>query len=199
MVHFSGMLACPVCDLFLRCHPEISHHCNRGRLLQTKQVFCAASFFMSRERPNFFAFFQLFKMATLSTNTRYTTTDWHTNNHVIATNADRQRNASHDIRQEARFLRNETDNKTKWDQHDNNTRLADRVDIIRKWKDTLERTLGELDKEIADLNTAKDETEIALENMNLPTEVNVENLTTREGRQNIDVVEDEIEDELLKV
>ena len=138
-------------------------------------------------------------MATLSTNPRYATSDWHTNNHVIATNAERQRNASHDVRQEARFLRNETDNKTKWDQHDNNTRLADRIDIIRKWKDTLERTLADLDKEIADLNTAKEETELALENMNLPTEVNVENLTTREGRQNIDVVEDEAEDELLKV
>ena len=78
-------------------------------------------------------------------------------------------------------------------------RLADRVDIIRKWKDTLERTLAELDKEIADLNMAKEETEQALENMNLPTEVNVENLTTREGRQSIDVVEDEVEDELLRV
>ncbi len=138
-------------------------------------------------------------MATVTTNTRYSTTDWHTNNHVIASNAERQRDASHDVRQEARFLRNETDNKTKWDQHDNNTRLADRVDMIRKWKDTLERTLGELDKEIADLNTAKEETEEALESMNLPTEVNTENLTTREGRQNIDVVEDEAEDELLKV
>ncbi len=138
-------------------------------------------------------------MATLTGRPRYATSDWHTNNHAIATNAERQRSASHDIRQEDRFMRNETDNKTKWDQQDNNTRLADRVDIIRKWKDQLERTLAELDKEIADLSTSKEETEKALEDMNLPTEVNVENLTTREGRQNIDVVEDEVEDELLKV
>lgn len=130
--------------------------------------------------------------------TRYGTSDWFTSNYTISTNAERQRAASHDVRQEGRFLRNETDNKTKWDQHDNNTRLGDRIDIIRKWKDILDRTLAELDKEIANLNTSKEETERQLESMNLPTEVNVENLVTREARQNIDLVEDEVEDELHK-
>jgi len=130
--------------------------------------------------------------------TRYATSDWFTSNYTISTNAERQRNASHDIRQEGRFLRNETDNKTKWDQLDNNTRLADRVDHIRKWKDILEKTLADLDKEIADLSESKEQTELALEAKNLPTEVNIENLVTREGRQDIDVVEDEVEDQLLK-
>lgn len=130
--------------------------------------------------------------------TRYATSDWFTSNYTISTNAERQRTASHDTRQEARFLRNETDNKTKWDQLDNNTRLADRVDHIRKWKDILDKTLADIDKEIADLSEAKEQTEFQLESMNLPTEVNIENLVTREGRQDIDVVEDEPEDQLLK-
>jgi len=129
---------------------------------------------------------------------RYATSDWFTSNHTIATNAERQRTASHDIRQEGRFLRNETDNKTKWDQYDNNTRLADRVDHIRKWKDILEKTLSELDKEIQDLSDSKEDTERALEAKNLPTDVNIENLVTREGRQKIDLVEDEVEDQLLQ-
>lgn len=128
--------------------------------------------------------------------TRYATSDWFTSNHTISTNAERQRGASHDTRQEARFLRNETDNKTKWDQLDNNTRLADRVDHIRKWKDTLEKTLEDCDREIADLSEAKEQLELSLAAKNLPTEVNVENMVTREGRQDIDVVEDEVEDEL---
>jgi tektin-2 len=55
-----------------------------------------------------------------------------------------------------------------------------------------------LDKEIADLSEAKEQTEVQLEAMNLPTEVNVENLVQREGRQNIDVVQDEVEDQLFK-
>lgn len=130
--------------------------------------------------------------------TRYATSDWFTSNYTISTNAERQRTASHDTRQEARFLRNETDNKTKWDQLDNNTRLADRIDMIRKWKDILEKTLADTDKEIAALSAAKEETEVQLESMNLPTEVNIENLVTREGRQDIDLVEDEVEDQLHK-
>lgn len=131
--------------------------------------------------------------------TRFATSDWFTSNHTISTNAERQRTASHDTRQEGRFLRNETGNKTKWDQLDNNTRLADRVDNIRKWKDILEKTLADIDKEIADLSDSKEETEKSLEAKNLPTEVNIENLVTREGRQDIDVVEDEVEDQMHKV
>jgi len=129
---------------------------------------------------------------------RYATTDWFTSNYANSTNAERQRGASHDVRQEARFLRNETDNKTKWDQLDNNTRLSDRVDIIRKWKDILEKTLADLDKEIADLSDSKDSLENCLEAKNIPTETNIENLVTREGRQTIDLVEDEVEDQLHK-
>ena len=140
------------------------------------------------------------KMATfVKPGERHATSDWFTSNYTISTNAERQRVASDDVRQESRFLRNETDNKTKWDQLDNNTRLADRVDNIRKWKDILERTLANLDKEIADLSQSKDLLEQSLEEKNLPTEVNVENLVIREGRQNIDVVEDEVEDQLKKV
>lgn len=93
-------------------------------------------------------------------------------------------------------MRNETDNKTKWDQCDNNTRLSDRVDMIRKWKDILEKTLADTDKEIKDLSDTKDLLECSLEAKNLPTEVNIENLVTREQRRSIDVVEDEVEHQL---
>ena len=70
---------------------------------------------------------------------------------------------------------------------------------VRRWKDILERTLEELDREIANLSDSKDILEQALEAKNLPTEVNVENLVIREGRRGIDVVEDEVEDQIRKV
>lgn len=141
-----------------------------------------------------------YKMASyVKSGPRYETSDWFTSNYVVSTNAERQRDISHDTRQEARFLRNVTDNKTKWDQLDNNTRLADRVDHIRKWKETLQRTLGEVDREIKDLSEAKELLEQSLEAKNLPTEVNVENLVAREGRRDIDVVNDEVEDQLRRV
>lgn len=130
--------------------------------------------------------------------TRYQPPDWFTSNYTISTNAERQRGASHQTRQESRFLRNETDNQTKWDQYSNNVRLADRVDHIRKWKEILDKTLADLDKEIADLSEAKELTENALEAMNLPTDTVVENLTIREGRHGIDVVQDEVENQLHK-
>ena len=130
---------------------------------------------------------------------RFSTADWHKSNFTVSTNAERQRTASHDTRQSARHLRNETDNKTKWDQLDNNTRLSDRIDHIRKWKDILEKTLSDVDKEISDLSASKDELEESLQAKNMPTDVNVENLVTREGRQNIDLVEDQAENQLHKV
>lgn len=51
-------------------------------------------------------------MATLSVkpSQRFKLQDWHTNSYLLATNAERQRDASHQIRQEARVLRNETNN-----------------------------------------------------------------------------------------
>lgn len=59
--------------------------------------------------------------------------------------------------------------------------------------------MSELDHEIAALSDSKDALEQALEAKNLPTEVNAENLVTREGRRDVDVVEDEVEDQLQKV
>ncbi|XP_046332598.1 tektin-2-like [Haliotis rufescens] len=138
-------------------------------------------------------------MATqLRPTTRYQPPDWFTSNYTISTNAERQRDASHQVRQEGRFLRNETDNQTKWDQHSNNVRLADRVDNIRKWKEILEKTLADTDREIADLTESKEQTEQALEAKNLPLDVAIECLTLREGRQAIDVVQDEPEAQLHK-
>lgn len=127
---------------------------------------------------------------------RYAPSDWFTTNYTISTNSERQQSASFQTRQEAHRLRNETDNKTKWDQYDNNTRLADRIDDIRKWKEILERTLGQLDREIGDLSEAKEEAENALEAKNLPLSVATECLTLRDGRQGIDLVEDEVSAQL---
>ncbi|XP_066228204.1 tektin-2 isoform X3 [Saccopteryx leptura] len=44
---------------------------------------------------------------------RFQLPDWHTNNYLLSTNAERHRDVSHQIRQEARVLRNETNNQMK--------------------------------------------------------------------------------------
>ncbi|XP_063300548.1 tektin-2 [Pelobates fuscus] len=139
-------------------------------------------------------------MATLSLKpgSRFAVPDWHTNSALISTNAERQRSASHDIRHEARMLRNETNNKTHWDEQDNRTRLSDRIDDVDKWKQVLDKCLYEVDAEIDTLNQIKDEAERALQAKNVPLDVAVECLTYRERRRDIDLVRDQVEAELHK-
>ncbi|KAF7464995.1 Hypothetical predicted protein [Marmota monax] len=83
--------------------------------------------------------------------------DWQTNSYLLSTNAERQRDASHQIRQEARILRNETNNQTIWDEHDNRTRLAERIDTVNRWKEMLDKCLTDLDAEIDTLTQAGDQ------------------------------------------
>ncbi|XP_058052255.1 tektin-2 [Ahaetulla prasina] len=139
-------------------------------------------------------------MATLSVKPgqRFTLPDWHTNSDLLSSNAERQRSASHQIRQEARILRNETNNQTKWDEYDNRTRLNERLDIVNRWKETLDKCLTDLDTEINSLTQMKEAAERALQAKNLPLDVAIENLTYRESRRAIDVVKDHVEDELHK-
>ncbi|NWW90082.1 TEKT2 protein, partial [Rhynochetos jubatus] len=139
-------------------------------------------------------------MATLSVKPgqRFTLPSWHANSHLISADAERQRSASHRVRQEARALRNETNNQTKWDEHDNQTRLVERIGSVNRWKETLDKCLADIDAEIDALAKVKEATECALQAKNLPLEVSIECLTLRESRRAIDVVRDPVEEELHK-
>ncbi|XP_032102828.1 tektin-2 isoform X1 [Sapajus apella] len=139
-------------------------------------------------------------MATLSVKPgqRFQLPDWHTNSYLLSTNAQLQRDASHQIRQEARVLRNETNNQTIWDEHDNRSRLAERIDTVNRWKEMLDKCLTDLDAEIDALTQMKESAEQNLQAKNLPLDVAIECLTLRESRRDIDVVKDPVEDELHK-
>jgi len=57
-----------------------------------------------------------------------------------------------------------------------------------------------LDSEIGHLNEAKDTMEHILDHrVGLANHINVENLVSREGRTGVDIVQDIVEDQLLKV
>ncbi|NXJ77269.1 TEKT2 protein, partial [Trogon melanurus] len=139
-------------------------------------------------------------MATLSVKPghRFTVPDWHTNSRFISADAERQRSVSHQVRQEARALRNETNNQTKWDEHDNQTRLAERISSVNRWKETLDKCLADIDAEIDALAKVKEAAEHALQAKNLSLDVSIECLTLRESRRAIDVVRDPVEEELHK-
>ncbi|NXP50261.1 TEKT2 protein, partial [Heliornis fulica] len=129
---------------------------------------------------------------------RFTLPDWHINSHLISADAERHRSASHRVRQEARALRNETNNKTKWNEHDNQTLLAERISSVNRWKETLDKCLTDIDVEIDALAKVKEAAERALQAKNLPLDVSIDCLTLRERRQAIDVVRDPVEEELHK-
>ncbi|NXG62637.1 TEKT2 protein, partial [Hemiprocne comata] len=129
---------------------------------------------------------------------RFSMPDWHTSSHFISADAERQRSASHQVRQEARALRNETNNQAKWDEHDNQTRLAERISSVNRWKETLDKCLADIDVEIDALAKVKEAAERALQAKNLPLDVSIECLTLRESRRAIDVVRDPVEEELHK-
>uniref|UniRef100_G1RKB9 Tektin n=1 Tax=Nomascus leucogenys TaxID=61853 RepID=G1RKB9_NOMLE len=139
-------------------------------------------------------------MATLNVkpSQRFQLPDWHTNSYLLSTNAQLQREASHQIRQEARVLRNETNNQTIWDEHDNRTRLVERIDTVNRWKEMLDKCLIDLDAEIDALTQMKESAEQNLQAKNLPLDVAIECLTLRESRRDIDMVKDPVEDELHK-
>lgn len=129
---------------------------------------------------------------------RYAVSDWHTSNKLLRTNAERLRDASHTVRQEARRLDNETDNHTRWTQHDTNTKLEKRIDDINLWKASLEKCLNDTDTEIGALQAEKQRTEAALDAKRVPLDVAIECLMLRENRVSIDLVRDEVENQLHK-
>jgi len=129
---------------------------------------------------------------------RYALSDWHTSNRLLRSNAERLRNSSHTIRQEARRLTNETDNHTRWTQHDSNTKLEKRIDDINEWRESLERCLNDTDKEIEKLQMEKQRTEKALDAKKVPLDVAIECMMLRENKKGIDLVRDVVEEQLNK-
>ncbi|MEE6525478.1 hypothetical protein FKM82_025524, partial [Ascaphus truei] len=87
---------------------------------------------------------------------------------------------------------------TKWDEHDNRTRLCDRIDEVDKWRKDLDKCLSDVDAEIDALTLIKEDAERALQATNVPLDVAIECLTLRESRRDIDLVRDPVDAELHK-
>jgi tektin-4 len=130
---------------------------------------------------------------------KFNPSDWFTNKHAISTDAEKTRNVSFQVRNEGRYLNNETENQTWWDTHDNNVRLGERLDEIEEWRQILRYQIKDIDRELEAIRVTKNICENQLNDMKVPLDVNIENLTTRDGRLGVDLVRDEPESELNKV
>uniref|UniRef100_A0A8C5KF48 Tektin n=1 Tax=Jaculus jaculus TaxID=51337 RepID=A0A8C5KF48_JACJA len=118
---------------------------------------------------------------------RFRLPDWHTNSYLLSTNAERQRDASHQIRQEARVLRNETNNQVGGQSSSGRAEEVSQPDIHFIWTRLSDR-----------VDTMKESAEQNLQAKNLPLDVAIECLTLRDSRRDIDVVKDPVEEELHK-
>lgn len=127
---------------------------------------------------------------------KFNPADWFTNKQAISSDAEKTRNVSFQVRQEGRYLANETDNQTWWDTHDNNNRLADRLDEIEEWRQILRYQIKDIDRELEAIRVTKNQCENQLNDLKVPLDVNIENLVTRDGRLGVDLVRDEPEAEL---
>ncbi len=130
---------------------------------------------------------------------KYNPADWHTNKAAISADAENTRNVSFQVRQEGRYINNETENQTWWDTHDNDNRLSDRLDEIEEWRQILRYQIRDIDTELEAARVTKNMCENMLNDMKLPLDVNIENHVTREGRLGVDLVRDDPEAELTKV
>ncbi|NWQ82688.1 TEKT2 protein, partial [Columbina picui] len=131
-------------------------------------------------------------MATLSVKPgqRFTLPDWHTNSDFISADAERQRSTSHQVRQEGRALRNETNNQ---------------VGLLETEQYGRAPKSGCLDEGIGGGFTSTDPAKYVYlipvnprASKNLSLDVAIECLTLRESRRAIDVVRDHVEEQLHK-
>ena len=130
--------------------------------------------------------------------TKFTVNDWKTSNMVMSSTAERQMDASVQVRQQSTVLRNTTDNKTAWTQHSTSSDLADRIGDITLWRNTLNRTKEELQNEIKHLKKTRECVEKAFEAKQVPMDIAFECQGFREERDGNDLVRDEVEVQLQK-
>lgn len=96
-------------------------------------------------------------------------------------------------------MRNESDNHTRWTQHDSDTRMEERIDDVNTWRKSLEKCLSDTDEEIRRLEQEKERCERALAAKKVPLDISLECLMLREQRIGIDLVRDPVEANLGKV
>jgi tektin-4 len=129
---------------------------------------------------------------------KYNPPEWHESNYAKyyqsfadRDNADKVRQYSKDTMKETEALTNDT-------QADSTKKLAERLKDIHFWKFELERNINDVISETDLLIDQKKRLENALRATEVPLHIATDNLNCRQRRQNIDLVQDEVELNLLK-
>ncbi|XP_051993757.1 tektin-4 [Xyrauchen texanus] len=129
---------------------------------------------------------------------KYTTDEWFANNSALLNRAVTDRSLAERIRHESKALKAETDTGTFRIQTEGTKHLGERLQDIHRWRSELERFIERLAAE-TDLQTrSRRRLERALDATEIPFAIAIDNLTCRERRFGPDLVQDQVEEELLK-
>ena len=130
---------------------------------------------------------------------KYLPPEWQTSNKFNYSSAEKERAAAERLRAECQRLRKETDATTARTQQDTTHKFSQRLRDVDFWKTELQRKLADNRNETEILLQRKEQLEQALVSTQFPLEVAKTCLCLREQRTAIDLVQDDVEMQLLKV
>ncbi|KAM4603271.1 tektin-4 [Polymixia lowei] len=129
---------------------------------------------------------------------KYTPTEWHSNNYAILHQAAADRNEAQRIQQQSKTLYKDAETATLRTQSEGTRHLGERLQETHSWKSELQRHVEKLLAENDLLLSQKTRLEKALDATEIPYAIATDNLTCRERRLGPDLVNDTVEEELLK-
>lgn len=130
---------------------------------------------------------------------KYTTDEWIANNRAALNRAEAESASAEQIQCASKALRAETEATGALRQTDGTRHLGERLQDIHFRKSELERHIARLLTDTEQLATLKRRLEKAVHATEIPFAIATDNLTCRERRTGPDLVQDRVEEELLKV
>jgi len=129
---------------------------------------------------------------------KYNPPEWHESNYAKYYQSFADRDNADKVRHNAKDVMKETEAKTNETQADSTKKLGERLKDINFWKFELERNINDVIAETDLLLEQKKRLENALRSTEVPLHITTDNLNCRQRRQNIDLVQDDVELNLLK-
>ena len=130
---------------------------------------------------------------------KYNPPEWHESNYAKYYQSFADRDNSERVRHDAKTTIKETDAITEQAQAESTKKLGERLKDINFWKFELNREIQDIISETDLLLAQKKRLENALRATEIPLHIATDNLNCRNRRQGVDLVQDDVELNLLKV
>ena len=130
---------------------------------------------------------------------KYNPPEWHESNYAKYYQSFADRDNAEKVRHNSKETMKETEATTNQTQAESTKKLAERLKDINFWKFELQREINDIIAETDLLCAQKKRLENALRATEVPLHIATDNLNCRQRRQGIDLVQDGVELNLLKV